>query len=370
MTATRGDLTVPLYHSPVIRPVIPRCLTLLACGLAVLPFAIDVVAAGPVLDRLDRYRALAADRLGLAQLVGEPGSADAYRDLYALLDEEVVESLATGGVFASAEFLQDRLDAFGEAWGTTSVQLVRTGPLVVGAVQLGEVRGGQSVRVYGRLRDEPALLTTLAGDGHPSVYGLPPAAGGVAQFLVAWEGPPAGGGARPLRIDHLRHEGDGVRTMWSTARAFPEGLVARGYAVRGTEFRVRYELHYPGWTPGCEGQTEQEDLFRLAPGAGGFTRVAQRQLNGWHREFRRSVSQFFAALTAGDRAALAGLVPDAATRSRLPVTLRPEPACDAVEGTAAETVSVAATAEHDPWQLTFRRAGARWRLMAADPVLR
>jgi hypothetical protein len=47
--------------------------------------------------------------------------------MYALLDEEIVESLGTGGLYASPAFLQDRLDAFGEAWGATTVDVLRVG---------------------------------------------------------------------------------------------------------------------------------------------------------------------------------------------------------------------------------------------------
>ena len=75
-----------------------------------------VAAARGAPDRLERFRELARTRLGLAELVDPENPAEAYRDIYALLDEEIVESLASGGVFASVEFLQDRLDAFGEAW--------------------------------------------------------------------------------------------------------------------------------------------------------------------------------------------------------------------------------------------------------------
>jgi len=49
--------------------------------------------------------------------------------------------------------------------------------------------------------------------------------------------------------------------------------------------------------------------------------------------------------------------------------LGPEPACDAADG-VRETVSIAATsADRRPWSLTFRRAGVRWRLTGASPVM-
>ena len=325
-------------------------------------------AAGP-LDRLDQFRQLARahSALGLGETDASP---DAYRGMYALLDEEIVESLGTGGLYASTGFLQDRLDAFGEAWGAAAVDVLPVGRLVVGAFQLSEAPGVNSVRVYGRLGGEAALLTTLSREGRPTVYPWSPAPGGAAQFVAAWEGPVTGQGVRPLRLDLVRQQGDGVSVVWSTNDLFPDGLMARAYAVRESEIRVRYELHYPGWIPGCEGQTEAEDVFRSALDSGALVRKGGRQLNGWHRELHATVAELFDALGARDEGRLARLVPDLQVRRRLPGTLRPEAACDAADGTAnPQTVSVAATATHTPWALTFQRAGARWRLAAAGPVL-
>src|SRR5881409_2266828 len=92
---------------------------------------------GGASDRLERFRELASSRLALGDL--DPDNpTEAYRDIYALLDDEIVESLASGGVFASSEFLQDRLDAFGDAWGGAQFRLTRLGRLVVGAFRLTE----------------------------------------------------------------------------------------------------------------------------------------------------------------------------------------------------------------------------------------
>src|SRR5204862_44031 len=99
---------------------------------------------------------------------------------------------------------------------------------------------------------------------------LAPAANGAPQFITAWEGAPSGRGTRALRLELARQVGDSVRVVWSTAEVFPLGLVVRSYAVRPNEIRVRYELHYPGWTPGCEAQTEAEDVYRLATDTGVF----------------------------------------------------------------------------------------------------
>lgn len=340
-----------------------------ATAAALLAVAIGV-AAGPVPDRLDRFRELTSDRLSAAQILDVDAAADAYREAYALLDEEIVESLGSGSVFASVGFLQERLDAFSDAWGGAAVRVVRLGRLTVGVFQLGERAIANSVRVYGHLRDEAALLTTLAREGRPTLYPLPAAAGGAVQFLVAWDGTPSGRGSRPVRLEIARQHGDGVRVVWSTADVYADGLVARSYAVRGTDLRIRYEVRYPGWVPGCDGQTEQEDVYRLAAGSGTYTRVAQRQYDAWHRELRVSAARFFAALTAGDRRTVVSFVPDAKVRERLPARLEAEPVCDATAGPNGEQVAVAASDGHGaPWTVTFQREGARWRVSTAAPVV-
>jgi hypothetical protein len=300
------------------------------------------IAAGRAApDRLDRFRELARSRLGLAELVDPENPAEAYRDIYALLDEEIVESLTSGGVFASLEFLQDRLDGFGEAWGGAHIRLARAGRLLVGAFRLTDGSAGNSVRVYGPLREESALLATMYRDGRPAIHALPAGADG-PQFIAAWEGPTSGRGTRELRIDLVRAHADGVRIAWTTASLFP-GI------------------------PGCEGQTEQEDVYRVVPGPGLVTRTSRQQHNAWHRDLHVTVNGLFAALAAGDDATLASVVPDRELRTRLPA-LSAEPACDAADG-ARETVSIAATGpERRPWSLTFRRAGPRWRLTRATVV--
>ena len=336
------------------------------CAVLIAVLALAPRASSGPPDRLERFRELAAARLATAQMGDEVGD-ETYREIYTLLDEEIVDSLASGSVFASVEFLQERLDAFSEAWGATVVRVMRTGPLTVGAFQLAGGSFGNSVRVYGRLRDEAALLTTISREGRPALYPMPPAAG-AAQFLAVWEGAPSAQGMRPLQLDLVREQAESARVVWSSTTPFPDGLLARRWAIRGHEVRVQYEMRYPGWTPGCDDQTEQEDVYRLAAGTSAFQRIARRQLNAWHRDFRVSVSRLFSAISADDRQALSGLVPDAAVRSRLPRTLRAEPACDAPDGPAHDRVSVAATAERGPWTLTWERRGTQWRLIQAAPI--
>ena len=360
-----------LYHSRVAQSfgVTRTYRFALALAAALLVFAVRA-SAGPVPDRLERFRALVAERLGAAQILDAGTSSDAYREAYALLDEEIVESLGSGGVFASPAFLQDRLDAFSDAWGGAAVRVVRLGPLLVGVFQLGERATANSVRVYGKLRDEPALLTTIEREGRPALYPLSAGPAGAVQFLVAWEGVESSRAARPLRLDFARQRADGVRIMWSSADVYPDGLLARSYAVRGAELRVRYELRYPGWVPGCDGQTEQEDVYRLTAATGTYARVTQRQYASWHRELHAAAARLFAALAADDRRAVAGLVPDPRVRERLPAQLAAEPLCDATGGARGEQISVAASDGHGtPWTLTFQRdSTSRWRVTAASPV--
>lgn len=325
-------------------------------------------AAAPSGDRLERFRTLAASGLSVAQLLQAETLTDAHREIYALLDEEIVESLASGSVFASTAFLQDRLDAFGEAWGGASIRLLRAGPVLVGSFQLlGEAPFGNSVRMYGRLGDEPALLRVFYRPGRPAVHRLP--GGGEPHLLVVWDGPPSGRGSRALRLEVVRASGPTPEVVWASSSLFPEELMARGHVVRGSEIRVRYELRYPGWTPGCPHQTEQEDVYRWNAGTRSVVRVSRRQHDAWHRDLHVHVERLFAALAPRDEASLAALVPDPRLRARLP-TLQREPACDAVEGPARETVSVAAAdADGAPWTVTLRRTGGRWRVSGASPVL-
>jgi len=315
-------------------------------------------------DRLDRFRELAASRLGLVQLIEPESGPESFRDIYAVLDDEVVDNLAAGGPFASLAFLQDRLDTFGEVWGGASLKVVRAGGVLIGAFMLDERAPANSLRVYGTLRGEPALLTAFYREGRPTLYGGTDG----APLIVTWEGVQSGWGTRPLRIEVLRRDGDRVRVAWSTAEMFPDGLLARSWSIRGADIRIRYEVRYPGWAPGCDGQTEQEDVYRVAPGA--VTRIGRKPIDAWHRELHATVQRLTSALAARDEPTLTALVPDRGLRGRLPAGLRTEPACDAREGAAGDAVSVAAVAEDQrPWALTFRRLAAGWRLTGASPVL-
>jgi hypothetical protein len=326
----------------------------------------SIVRANPATDRLERFRDLAGHRLAILQLGGGPRTAEDEREIYALLDDEVVQNVASGGLFASEGFLQVRLEGFAEAWGGATFRALRVGPFAVVACYLGE--GANTVRVYGRLGGEAALLGTVRREGRPKLHRLPGTARNPDEFLVAWEGAPSGRGSRELRLDVVRVARDEVKVAWSSAEDFPEGLLARAYRLRGTEVTVRYEMHYPGWAPGCEGQTEGEDVYRFVAERGALARASRRRINEWHQALHQFVGRILAALARGDRSALVQLVPDPKVRGTLPATLARDAACDARE--SGDRVSVATVAgAGQPWTLTFLRAGSRWRLAAAAPML-
>src|SRR5919109_4438677 len=205
----RAD-TLVLYHRAVGRRpfwTFPRTVPSVGAGLVTaILLAGSILDAAEAPDRLDRFRQLASTRLSAAQILGTGAAADgmlnagdAYQEAYALLDDEIVESLAAGGVFASTAFLQDRLEAFSEAWGAAVVRVLRVGPLLVGAFQLSDGPAGNSVRVYGRHGGEMQLLATISREGRPIVYPLGVGAESPAAFVVAWEGAATGRGTRALR---------------------------------------------------------------------------------------------------------------------------------------------------------------------------
>src|SRR4029079_671932 len=103
---------------------------------------------------------------------------------------------------------------------------------------------------------------------------------------------------------------------------YAEGLLARSWSVRGTDVRIRYEVRYPGWAPGCDGQTEQEDVYHLAPVAG-VTRVGRQEHDAWHRDLHAVVGRLMAAMAARDETTPTALVPHRRPRTRPPLHLAP-----------------------------------------------
>jgi len=338
-------------------------------ALIALPGGLGTRVEATTGDRLDRFREL----VGLLDpaTAHEPTSVETLRLIYALLDAEIIESLSSGGVFAAPAFIRDRLETFTETWGGVTMRVVTLGRLLIVAYQFSETPLGSSVRIYGGRGSEAKVLTVLEEPGWPTIRPLPARTATVPQFLVVWEGAPLADGARPLRVDLVRDEGGRARSAWSSADVFPEGLTARWYAVRGADLTVRHPAVYPGWAPGCDQQTEHEDLYRLAPDGTRFARVSRRAINAWHRDLHAVATRLFEALATGDSRALTRLVGDPALRARLPRTLRREPACDAPPGSDG-SVSIAALADsRQPWTLIFRgKENRNWQLTAALPTIR
>ena len=341
-----------------------------ASALLALVVAGSAVPAAPG-DRLERFKELARQ---YAEVPDPPVDDPLLSELFGVVDEEVIENLRAGGLFASVAFIQQRLEAFSDEWGGAAFKVAdRSGALTLGLFTLtrGEPRG--SLRIYGRPDGKPALLAAVTREGSVEVRAWPNR-NGAPQFLASWLGPATGRRSRSLHLEIWRQRaGGGAGRVWSSGDAFPEGLPAIDFAAKAGQILVRYEVHYPGWKPGCAGETEQEDVYRQPAGAPGLALVRRRVLNGWHRELQSAVTRFFGALGADDRAALAELVPDASLRARLPRELAAEPVCDERNPAAPATVIVAATREHVqqrvPWSLAWRRGPRGWRLAAATPVL-
>ena len=327
-------------------------------------------AGNDAAERLDRFRQLAATRLGALELSGQDPSEELLREIYGILDDEIVENLASGGLFASQAFLQDRLDAFNEAWGGAKFRILALAgsDLMVGAFQLSRNGSGNSVRIY-----EPSgggLVSAIHREGVPLLHEMPTTRSGEPQFLVAWVGPQSSRGNTGLRLELWRRRGKSVDLAWSTDNLVEGGLLVSQFSLGTQEIAFRYEVRYPGWKPGCAGQTEQEDFYRFVAARQVFVLVRRRVHNGWHREFHADLARFLSALNAKDDRALAGLVSDKALRSRLPARLEPDLACDEADGPSPNSVSVAALSPSNgrPWTLVFRRTRDGWRFAAAVPV--
>lgn len=343
-------------------PILPaRGACRLACGLLVLALAMP----GRADDRRERYRALALDGLGAAW------SPAVEAQILELLDAEILDSLRGGSVFASPAFIRERLQGLADAWGGATLEVTRAGALTVGAFHLGEAAPAGSVRVYGTARGEPRVVRVVERPGRPRVHVLGPGPGGAVRLLVAWEGPGRGPALRELRLDLLRLRAEAAEVAPLAAELAADPLLVRSHAVHGGELSLRYALRYPGWVPGCEGQTEREDLWRLDGQRDTLILVRRRVHDAWHREVGQAAARLLDALAANDGRTLAALIPDAGLRRGLPRGLVTEPACDARDAAGAGRVGVAALELPDrrPWTLIFARHGGSWRLRAASPVL-
>ena len=345
---------------------------LFVAGLALGGATLAQAGRDAPVDRLARFRALAAARLGALELSGGEPAPEVLAELYALLDDEILDNLASGSLFASEEFLQERLDALREVWGGAAFRVLalRGSGLTVVAFQLSPGGWGNSVRVYGRSGSSAALLRAIQREGVPALHEMPPTRAGHPQFLVAWMGPQSSRGSTGLRLELWRPRGESLDLAWSTDGVTEGGLVVSRFARGAEQVSFRYEVRYPGWKPGCDAQTEYEDLYRYAAARETFVLARRQVVNGWHREFHAALAQFLSALNAPDRRALARLVPDGALSARLPARLEPDLVCDGADGPSPRAVTVAAVepAGGRPWSLVFHRAGAAWRLAAAAPV--
>lgn len=335
-----------------------RAVTLALAGLIpVLP----VRAA----DRLDRFRELATTRLAVPDA---SGGDQARQEVWALVDAEVLENLGAGGLFGEIPFIRDRLEQLGDAWGGASLRVIRSGDVLIGAFEIAGAPPHGTARVYRGAGSESRLLLAIERAARPVVRLLPSANGG-GQFFVVWEGPATAHGSRALSVDLVRHDRHAARVAWSTGGPDAEPLRATAWSLGGAELRVRTELVYPGWTPGCARQTEQEDVYRLVPPPGTVEHRVPRVHDAWHREARAAAARLFEALATGDGRALAALVPDARIRARLPA-LTPAPVCDALVGRPGEAVLLGASeADGRPWSVLLRRSPAGWRIADASPVL-
>src|SRR3990170_3664657 len=106
-----AGLRVLLYHIPVNRR---RLFGLLVVWLALGTTPVAPGERDAPVERLERFRSLAAARLGALELSGGEPAREVVGELYALLDDEVLDNLASGSLFASEGFLQERLDALRE----------------------------------------------------------------------------------------------------------------------------------------------------------------------------------------------------------------------------------------------------------------
>lgn len=354
------------------RPRFPGALVLgLAAWLGVAP-----AAAAP--DRLERFRAVAREHLATAVDAVERDRA--VRDLYELVDAEVLDSLRGDDPFSSVVFIRERLDALMEAWGGATLRVVRIpaagrrGPITVGLYSLVGVEGSGSLRLYVGTGAGASLAAASTQDGLLDAQVWPAGADRVARVLALWSGPPAAHGFRSLHAElWAAGEGDRVERAWSTGPQGPDGLRVSDWRTQPGELMVRYQPPYPGWKPGCVGQMEQEDHYRLGPG-GGLVVTRRLVTNAWRRELGTAADALFRALADADARVVAQLVPAAALRARLPASLVPEPLCEQI-GPAGPRgpVTVAATELRDgrrvPWALAWTRTPAGWRLSGARPVL-
>src|SRR5262249_26285947 len=157
--------------------------------------------------------------------------------LFAVVDDEILDNLRSGGIFASAEFIQDRVKAFSDEWGGVAFAVAQPargrGAPTLGpfAATRHELRG--SPRLYARAKSDVALLAASTHEGGLEVRAWPPARSGATQFLASWVGAPGGRASRTLLVELWRAGADdGATRVWTSADAFPGGLLTTGFQVK------------------------------------------------------------------------------------------------------------------------------------------
>jgi hypothetical protein len=347
-------------------------------GVLAVALLASLAAPAAAQDRLDRFRALG--REGLATATDPAAHERTLAELYELVDDEVLDSLRGDESFSSLVFIRERLDAFMDAWGGATLRVLRVpgaagrAPLTIGLYSLAGVDGSGSLRIYAGTGRSASLAASSTQDGLLDAQVWPAGPDRVARVLALWSGSPTGAGLRSLRAELWEGRGDDrVRRAWSTAGEWPDGLSVSDWRAQPGVLVVRYQTQYPGWKPGCPGQTELEDHFRLAA-AGGLALARRQVINGWSRELGAAADRLFRALAQDDARALVLLVTAPDLRARLPRSLVPEPVCEepaAVGGRSAVTVAASEIRDgtRRPWALSWTRTPAGWRLSAAAPVL-
>jgi len=362
---------------PVPRPI--RSAGALARRLGVLLLVASLplsatlgVHAAPLRDRLELFLELVRSRLTPPDREETEQVREAIRDVYAILDEEILENLNSEGPFASEAFIQERLEGFTERWGWGRFVIWRPKALpsqFVASIQLTPNGGGSSIRAYARQGGRYTLAHVVQRDAVPIVAEMPAARSGVSHVLVGWVGPPSGRGTSPLLLELVRLDGQGGRSVWSSQSLFPSGLHVLEFQMEPDGFSIRYPGQYPGRKPGCEGETDHGDRYRYDSTREVLQLGARTVMNGWHQEFhQKALRPLLDALNSGNEPMLRSLVPSGALRQQLPPGLTALPVCDDATPQSAPAeirVSVEASGTQQvPMQLTllFRKSQRGWLL--------
>src|SRR5262245_63468755 len=101
----------PLYDSAMHRAVVFAVLLTLGW--------VSGSAAAPASDRLVRFGELARNHAG-----GLEPAERVLPALFALVDDEILDSLRSGSPFASVPFIQERMDGFRDAWGGAAFRVM------------------------------------------------------------------------------------------------------------------------------------------------------------------------------------------------------------------------------------------------------